>query len=158
MNNTEKISEFWRRFCEENPEVDAAAVFQTWHFGNSSKLANELVELVLLGKKRATASLPFEYDDRPDQMPTVGTYSVVTNIDGKPRCVVRTTEVRIVPFNEVDAEFAFDEGEGDQSRDHWRGVHWDYFGKQCLEFGKEPSETMQVVCERFELLFPKPAN
>jgi len=151
------INDYWQQFLKENPEVEDAA-FQTWHFGNSAKLADELADLVLIGKKTATASLTWEYDDRPDQMPSVGTNSVVTDIGGEPKCIVQTTEVRIIPFNEVDADFAFDEGEGDQSLDHWRGVHWDYFRKQCLEIGGEPSETMPVVCERFELLYPKPPN
>jgi uncharacterized protein YhfF len=60
-----------------------------------------------------------------------------------------------MPFNEVDAQFAFDEGEGDQSLDYWREVHWDYFSRRCAEMNKEPSNTMPVNCERFELLHPK---
>jgi len=55
----------------------------------------------------------------------------------------------------VDAEFAFAEGEGDQSLAYWRGVHWDYFNTQCLEDGRVPDETMLITCERFELVFPK---
>jgi uncharacterized protein YhfF len=69
--------------------------------------------------------------------------------------VVRTTELRVVPFNEVDAEFAFDEGEGDRSLDYWREVHWDYFSRRCAAIGKEPSTEMPVNCERFELLYPQ---
>jgi uncharacterized protein YhfF len=86
----------------------------------------------------------------------LGGYSVVTDIEGCPKCVVRTTEIQTVPFNKVDAAFAFDEGEGDQSLNYWRGVHWEYFSRQCAEMGIEPSETMPVICERFELLYPLP--
>jgi len=97
--------------------------------------------------------------DRPeDAQKTIGELKsarrVVTGFDGHPKCVVRTTEIRRIPYNEVDAEFAFDEGEGDQSLDYWRGVHWEYFSLQCAEMGIEPSETMPVICERFELLYP----
>ena len=35
-------------------------------------------------------------------------------------CVIQTTEIRHLPFDEVDAQFAFDEGEGDQSLEYWR--------------------------------------
>jgi uncharacterized protein YhfF len=58
-----------------------------------------------------------------------------------------------LPYNEVDAEFAFDEGEGDQSLDYWREVHWDYFSRRCADLGKAPSPEMPVICERFELLY-----
>ena len=147
-------NEYWQQFRDLYPDV-AEQNYQVWHFGNCAEMADELVELVLTGTKTATSSLPWEYEDRPDEAPTVGKYSVVTDIAGEPRCIVRTTEVRIIPYNEVDAEFAFEEGEGDQSLAYWRGVHWDYFNTQCLEAGRVPDETMLVACERFELVFPR---
>jgi hypothetical protein len=39
-------------------------------------MAKELVELVLEGKKTATASLFWEYEDKPEEEPIVGGYSV----------------------------------------------------------------------------------
>ena len=154
MNKTPEIVEFWERFCREHPQVDAGEPYQIWYFGNTPELAEELVGLMLAGKKRATTSLELEFRDKPEEAPVEGGYSVVTDFEGHPQCIVRTTEVRTIPYNEVDADLAFDEGEGDQSLDYWRGVHWEYFTRQCTEFGVHPSETMQVMCERFELLFP----
>jgi len=154
MKNSEIVQNFWQAFCEisgENPETS----FQVWHFGNNPEMADELLQLVLDSKKTATASLAWEYENKPDDAPVVGGYSIVTDFDGNPRCVVRTTELRVLPFNEVDEKFAFDEGEGDQSLDYWREVHWDYFAKICIEVGKEPSTEMLVNCERFELLYTK---
>ena len=155
MNKSESVQKFWQEFCAKNPEVNPDETYQVWYFGNTSEMAKELVELVLEGKKTATASLFWEYEDKPEEEPIVGGYSVVTDYEGNPKCVVRTIEMRIMPFNEVDEEFAFDEGEGDQSLDYWRAVHWDYFSRQCIEIHREPSNTMLVNCERFELLYPK---
>ena len=42
---------------------------------------------------------------------------------GKPLCIVETTEVTIRHYNEVDADFAQAEGEGDFSLDYWREAH-----------------------------------
>jgi uncharacterized protein YhfF len=154
MTHSPSIAEFWEEFCRSNLGVDTATPYQAWHFGNTRELADELAALVLAGKKRATASIEYEYLDRPEDAPVKGGYSVVTDFDGHPKCVVRTTELREIPFNEVDADFAFDEGEGDQSLDYWRSVHWDYFSRQCMELSIQPSETMPVICERFELLYP----
>jgi uncharacterized protein YhfF len=155
MSKSESVQKFWREFCAKNPDVNPDETYQVWYFGNSSEMAKELVELVLEGKKTATASLFWEYEDKPEEEPIVGGYSVVTDFEGNPQCVVRTIELRVMPFNEVDEEFAFDEGEGDQSLDYWRSVHWDYFSRQCIEIHREPSNTMLVNCERFELLYPK---
>lgn len=154
MKGSDEVAKYWEEFCRIRG-VDPSSPYQVWFFGLDADQARELAALVLEGKKTATASQPWEYDDNPDDYPTVGTHSVVTDYDGNPLCVVRTTEVRVVPFNEVDAEFAFDEGEGDQSLDYWRSAHWDYFMERCARAGREATETMPVICERFELLYPK---
>ena len=155
MSKTDSVCKFWREFCAANPDVNADEPYQVWFFGNTSEMASELVALVLEGKKRATASLFWEYEDKPEEEPVIGGYSVVTDYEGVPQCVVRTIELRVMPFNEVDEQFAFDEGEGDQSLDYWRQVHWEYFSRRSIEIHREPSNTMLVNCERFELLYPK---
>jgi uncharacterized protein YhfF len=155
MDRSERIEEFWREFCTSSPGVSLNGPYQVWHFGNRPELADELCKLVLEGSKTATAALVWEAEADPDTAPVPHGYSVVTDFAGAPRCIIRTTEIRVVEFDEVDAEFAFDEGEGDRSLDHWRQVHWDYFADRCVELGKVPDLKMPVICERFELLFPK---
>ncbi len=155
MKKNDAVQKFWNDFCQNNPEIDPETPFQTWYFGLAHEDALELCSLVLEGKKTATASLVWEYEAKPKDAPILNGYSVVTDFDGDPKCVVKTTELRVLPFKDVDADFAFDEGEGDQSLDHWRGVHWDYFAKRCAEIGMEPSLEMLVICERFKLLYSK---
>lgn len=150
--NSKVVEEFWQKFCEKE-NINSETPFQVWYFGLGEKDAEELSALVLQGKKRATVSLVWEYENDPQDAPVLDGLSVVTDFEGNPKCVVQTTELRVVPFNEVDAEFAFDEGEGDQSLDYWRQVHWDYFSRRCLEIGKEPDPEMPVNCERFKLLY-----
>ena len=60
--------------------------------------------------------------------------------------------MEVVPFNEVSAEFAAREGEGDGSLEYWRKAHWAYFSRECGRMGREPIETMPVVCSSFEVL------
>lgn len=158
MKVSKQVEEFWQEFCAADPQTDPHAPFQIWYFGLGRDDAEELANLVLAGKKRATASLVWEYEDKPEDAPIPGGYSVVTDYAGKPKCVLRTVELRVVPFSEVDAQFAFDEGEGDRSLDYWREVHWDYFSKRCAEIGKSPNLEMPVNCEGFELLYPKIKN
>jgi len=153
MKVSTQVEEFWRRFCGENPQVNSNTPYQVWYFGIGREDAAELANLVLQGKKTATASLVWEYENKPEDAPVLNGYSVVTDFDGNPKCVVKTTELRVLPFNEVNAEFAFDEGEGDQSLDYWREVHWDYFSSRCAEIGREPDLEMSVNCERFQLLY-----
>lgn len=65
----------------------------------------------------------------------------------RPACVIETCEVAIKRFDEVDAAFAYDEGEGDRSLAYWRWGHERFFRKYGLF-----SEDMLLVCERFRLI------
>ncbi len=154
MKISKEVEQFWKNFCQAHPEIKPETAFQVWYFGLGREDARELCDLVLQGKKTATASLVWEYENKPEDAPVLNGLSVVTDFDGNPQCVVQTTEIRILPFNEVDAEFAFEEGEGDQSLDYWREVHWDYFSRRCAALGREPDMEMPVNCERFKLLYP----
>ena len=45
-------------------------------------------------------------------MPETGLKTIVLDGNGDPRCIVETTEVEVRPYGEVDARFAYEEGEG----------------------------------------------
>ena len=79
----------------------------------------------------------------------------MTDFESSPICIIQTAEIRHLPFNEVDTEFAFDEGEGDQSLDYWRSVHLGYFAREAAKNGFDFDQTSIICCERFRLLFPK---
>jgi uncharacterized protein YhfF len=147
--------EYWQEFrdsFEENPPGEDA--YQAWSFGDTPEMANELGQLVLDGIKTGTASLAWEYNVDNDPLPRAGEYSIVLDGEGDPLCIIETTRVYIEPFNLVDEEQAYAEGEGDRSLAYWREAHWDYFTRRCEVLGREPSEHMPVVCERFRVVKP----
>jgi len=125
---------------------------ESWSFGDSAALADELVALVIRGQKRATAGSlrAMERDRLP--LPVVGGHSIVTRGDGTPACLIETTGVAVVPFGAVDADFAATEGEGDGSLAYWRDVHQAYFAREHAALGLPFDETTPVVCERFRLV------
>ncbi|XIA67667.1 ASCH domain-containing protein [Bradyrhizobium sp. TZ2] len=115
---------------------------RSFAFGDGPKLADELLDLVIKGMKTATCST----EDEPNTS-TPGEHWIVLDGRGTPRCVIETTEVSYCRYNQVDAAFAFDEGEGDRSLAYWRQAHRNYFGR----LGKF-SEGMMLMCERFRLV------
>jgi uncharacterized protein YhfF/GNAT superfamily N-acetyltransferase len=148
-----RVDAFWRHFCAQ-VRLPPTTPCQAWHFGDSPALAHELVELVLHGPKRATAGLA-EFNDRsPMLKPVPGGYSVVTEADGTPRAVIRTTTLERRPFADVDARFAWDEGEGDRTLGDWKDGHRRYFARELAAAGRAFDERMLVDLERFELLYP----
>lgn len=149
------VQGFWAKFLTANPDVRPETPYQDWYFGNTPEMARELAVLVIAGTKTATASLLETNNRQPENAPVENGYSVITDLEGEPLCVIRTTELRHIPFNEVDAAFAYDEGEDDRTLESWRKGHRDYFTKEAAELGFAFDENSIVCCERFALLFPK---
>ncbi|HEY0428083.1 MAG TPA: ASCH domain-containing protein [Pyrinomonadaceae bacterium] len=154
MIKTDSVQNFWREFCAENSETNLAEPYQVWFFHNNRISSKKLAALVLSGTKKATASLAENESDAGDGG-VVGGYSVVTDFEGNPQCVIQTTEVRFLPFNEVDAQFAFDEGEGDRTLENWRAGHRKFFSEYCRASNIEFDESMLICCKRFALVYPK---
>jgi len=122
--------------------------YECWYFGDSETIADVLGQLVKQGIKTATSSLLWEYEADVEALPVTGEYSIITNWKGDPICVIQTIDVGVMPFDQVSAEFAYEEGEGDRSLDYWRTVHWKFFSRMCNVIGREPSMSMPVVCEQ----------
>jgi len=148
-----RVADFWSAYCGAS-KLSEKTPYQAWYFGDSRQLAHELVELVLHGPKRATAGLGFVCDELPHTAAVPDGYSVVTELDGTPRAVIRTTVLERRKFSDVDAEFAWDEGEGDRTLGDWKRGHWSYFSRECESLGRSMSEDAEVCLERFELLYP----
>ena len=115
---------------------------RSFAFGDGPTLADELLDLVIKGFKTATCST----EDEPNTS-SPGEQWIVLDGSGQPRCAIETIEVTYRRFPEVDAAFAYEEGEGDRSLDYWRQAHRTYFGRQ----GKF-REDMMLMCERFRLV------
>jgi uncharacterized protein YhfF/ribosomal protein S18 acetylase RimI-like enzyme len=150
---TEGVAAFWRNYCRLAGIPDPTPC-QAWCFGDSQPMSVGLVELVLRGPKRATAGLASFYDDHPADAPVVDGYSVVTEFDGAPRAIVRTTSYERRRLCDVDAQFAWDEGEGDRTLPDWLDGHRRCFTRELAVAGKAFDDTLEVGLERFELLYP----
>ena len=133
---------------------------EAWAFGGSgledAGLANELLALVLDGTKTATASALCEYEVEGEPVPKVGDMSIILDGVGQPRAVIRTTKVEVLPFNQVTADHAFLEGEGDRTLESWRREHEHFWRTDFAAQGNglQFSETMDVVCENFRVIYP----
>ncbi|MBN8510083.1 MAG: ASCH domain-containing protein [Burkholderiales bacterium] len=125
-------------------------------YGDSAELSNELIELIRTGPKRAGTSLLWAMEIDGDAMPRVGDLEIVVDHNHEPVLLTRITRVDVLPFNEVSAEYAAIEGEGDGSLEYWRQGHWRFFSRECARVGLEPKPDMPVVCSVFELLAAVP--
>ena len=127
------------------PQPYAAAV--TFSFGDSPEMADELLALVLEGRKTATCGRASDFGPGKAELPMVGRRDVILDGQGRPAAVIETEEVTFRRFDEMDEDFARDEGEGFGTLAEWREGHRDYFERNG---GYAPD--MTLVCERFRLV------
>ena len=156
MSKVDKsVAKMWERYLDSIGEdiSSTSKKYTSWYFANTEKDANELAELVLKGQKKATASSLLIYEDEGEPIPRAGELSIITDWYGNAKCIIQVKKVSIVPFKDVDKEFAKTEGEGDCSLEYWRSVHQRYFEEECKSIGKTFTEDMPVVCEVFEVVY-----
>jgi uncharacterized protein YhfF len=140
--------EMWEKYVEKSAIQNAH--YEAWCFGDAP---DKLAELVLSGEKTATASVAIWYREENEPMPSVDEYSVILNTKNEAVCVIQTTKVTVVPFDQVSAEHAYKEGEGDKSLAYWRAVHEAFFREELTHAGKTFDEKMDVVCEEFKVVY-----
>jgi uncharacterized protein YhfF len=152
----ESVQDIWQGYCAAIGRDRSADFYEPFHFHDNEQGALELAQLVLKGVKRGTASLVWTYEHDQKRPPWPGSLSVVTDWKGTPLCIIETKKIEAVPFEEVTAEFAATEGEGDGSLRYWSEGHWNYFKRECKRIGKEPDRRMLVFCELFEVVYTPP--
>ncbi|AZS45196.1 ASCH domain-containing protein [Microbacterium oleivorans] len=145
----------WAAYRDARPEAAAAGPeYTVEHFGDSVRLADELLDAVLTGPKRATSELVADFLARGDVVPRVGSHWIACDGSGTPRIIIRSTELRIGPFASADAAFAADEGEDDRSLESWQREHRRYFTRVAAARGATWSEADEIVFERFAVVWP----
>ncbi len=149
---------FFEQYIDERHSGLAATLADVFQFGDSAEMADRLLALVVEGPKRATASCRLVYADDGDDLPEVGDLIVVCDGRGQPRVVIETTDVRVGSLVSVDDQFAWDEGEGDRTRDDWLEMHSRYFARAHPAAWGDYGDDLPVVFERFELRCPEPAT
>ena len=141
--------EIWNKYKQIPPsigdEIDA------WAFGVEPDL---LADLVLRGEKTATASAYDLYTLEAESLPQEGTFDVILDSHNQAVCIVEITKVSVQPFNQVSADHAYKEGEGDKSLAYWRQVHEDFFKDWLGEAGLTFTPDSKVVLEEFRKVYP----
>ena len=148
---------YWQDFLRTQtvPATVNARFYESFYFSSTRDLANELAGLVLEGTKTATSTLLWEVEAENKPLVLPGFYSIVTDWDGRPVCIIETTEVRIKPFKDVDTGFAYDYGEEARTLDWWKEALWESYSRICAGLKKTPSPEMLLVCERFKVVYPE---
>lgn len=120
-------------------------------FGDGPEMSDRLAKLVLDGEKSATSAWLASYEAEGIDIPEVGDLSIMCDGADRPLALLRTVDVRKVPFADVGPEIAQAEGEG--TLDEWKAEHRDFFARECAALGIEFDPEGKVVVEFFEVVY-----
>jgi uncharacterized protein YhfF len=155
---TDRADRYWGQFVGSlAPEADRHGEYaDAFRFGATKEEATAIAALVLQGIKTAGGSVKWVYEADGRDLPKLGDLNVVLDSDDCPVCIIETTEVRVLPFDEVDEQFAWDGGEWDRTLTSWREYYRSYIASGCARINREPTEKTPLVCERFRVVYRKP--
>jgi uncharacterized protein YhfF len=155
---TDRADRYWSQFVQSlPPEAERPGGYtDAFHFGTTKEEATAIAALVLQGIKTAGGSVKWVYEAEGSDLPELGDLNVVLDSDDWPVCIIETTEVRVLPFDEVDAQFAWDGGEWDRTLASWRAYYRSYIASECARIKREPTDKTPLVCERFRVVYRKP--
>jgi uncharacterized protein YhfF len=155
LQMTDDADRYWMQFLQSLPDnVEPPAHYiGAFSFGFSPEDAASIAQLVLNGTKTATGSVlwSYEYDKKP--VPRVGDYWVVQDGRSVPVGIIQTTDVSLIPFDEVPECYAWEGGEGDRTMETWRSIYWRYIIDECERIGLEPSQKTPLIMERFKVVY-----
>jgi len=160
--NDQAVSTMWTDYLANRGISDEDAPhYVAESFGDHPVLADELLNEILHGTKRATSSLASEYAYYDERVPQPEDHCIICDGAGEPRAILRVVSVDRANFFEVDAEFAKAEGEGDLSLDYWRREHEKFWRRTQQTIGLQwsPEDTQkadgELILERFEICWPE---
>ncbi len=121
--------------------------FECFAFGDSPEMADELLALVLTGKKTATVSVVLE----DEQTPSVGNLSLVLDGRGNPACVIKTVYLETVKFCDLTWDMVKLEGE-DENFEQWKSGNIRYWTRDAARRGYTFTNQTPITFERFEVV------
>lgn len=148
----EIVEQYKQKFYKATNRKSATEI-EIFSFGDTDEMADELGELVLIGKKTGTSS-GYDLYTEDEVKPYIGQLSIVLDSKEQPLCVIENINVEIMPFNEVTEVHAKKEGEGDLSLAYWKKAHLDFFPKYYKEeLGVEFSDDHRIIYEEFKVIY-----
>ena len=147
-----QLDEYWNKFLKETGRSEDQKCSGDLCFDAYGFVGDELVSLILAGKKTAFfSSFPsFEIDMEP--LPLSGELYIVVDRSNNPVCVIEIDNVSLIPFREVTWGMAQKEGE-DENLDQWREKHKEYLEDEGAVLGFEFSPDIKLVFQVFHVVY-----
>lgn len=148
------IDEYWNDFIKDTGRDEEDKCAGDLTFEAKGFVGDELISLVLSGKKTAFFTTWATYAIDQEPLPLTGELYVVLDRAENPRCVIETESVNIIPFNEVTWGMAVKEGE-DENLEQWREKKQEYIEDEGAILGFDFTPDIKLVFQTFKVVYHK---
>jgi len=145
----------WGDFLDAHLEFASHPAPEVIRLYDNQTDADAAVDLVCREIKRARTLSLKGLQLRQKALPKAGDFYVLVDWKGSARAILRSTSVKLIPFFAVREDHARLIGEGDRSLAHWKEHQWECLERELSALGAQPSQSMIMVFEAFELRFKK---
>ncbi len=142
----------WGDYLDKNVKYAFAQEPRVIPFSDIPEEADQLLKAVLDGDKRAVTHSLLGLQMRKEPLPKIGDFTVLLDGKGEAQAIIRTVAVRLRPFFSVPESYAQLSGLPDLHT--WKDLHWGYFERELAAYQRKPLQSMIVVCEVFEKVYP----
>jgi len=150
MGEADHMDAELRRVLEGAYPGEEVRYFSPMSIGSAPEHADEGATLILNGVKTLTSSAFWDYPD--GKIPFVGALSVLLDGARRPRGIVETTRVEIMPFLAMNEDRARDYGEGERTADWWRRVMGKFYQASAARHGAAFTDDTPLIWEWFAVV------
>ena len=146
------LDAFWAAARAARPDIEWPASYQVRWIGLDAESTRQIFELIRIGDKTGTFTLPWIVARTDQPVPQVGDCIILIDFDGTPTLLVRLERVHEVRFGSVTAADTAIDGSPVRDPAVWKPLHTIYWNGLLQPFGLEVSEDMPFWAEAFSLL------
>ncbi len=152
QSSSQSVDTFWQSCLPQLDTAPADNFYRVRSIGSTPESTAIITRLILEGQKTGTFTSPWMYEGDRSITPVAGGYSVLLDETQSPRAVLKTTELMIVPFDQITEKETAIDGPAVRPLDVWRPIHVTFFTTELEARGKAFAQDMPVTVEKFEVM------
>lgn len=148
-----ELDAFWNDATGALPGALLPDTYQVRWIGLDDDTTRQVIELIAIGDKTGTFTLPWLVACTEQPEPAVGDAIILVDFAGHARLLVRLTAIELVNFGDITAAHTAVDGTPVRDLAIWKPLHTRYWNSLLEPHNLTVADDMPVWVESFELLY-----
>ena len=136
----------------KNHHPDLPTDYHVRWIGIDDATTEEIFGLIKAKEKTGTFTLPWIWQATEQKLPEIGDTIILIDYHGHPNLLVQLTQIDEVPFGAISETHTSIDGPPVRDLKIWKPLHTDYWNALLQAHGKQVTDEMPVLVERFTLI------